>query len=161
MLVFRGVISRVKHFCSFLCVISKRRRDLRWKDFLKTTPWFPFFIHTKANFRVRSAKAKGKSSSICIHTNAKIRSSKNHLTTSCLKSRMLSSTKFSHLHGFWQPKNLRSCCWLSVKKKWSSLKLTASFPLKIGHPFLVGGFNPSEKYATVKLDHFPKISGWK
>ena len=24
-------------------------------------------------------------------------------------------------------------------------------------PKLVGGFNPSEKYATIKLDHFPKV----
>ena len=36
------------------------------------------------------------------------------------------------------------------------------FPKKNIRDFLVGGWtNPSEEYATVKLDHFPQFSGWK
>ena len=95
---FQGCDFRVKHFCSFLCVVSKRRRGLRWTNFLKTKV-IPISIHTKANHRVRN-KAKGKSSSICIHTQNKNLGHQKNLTTSCLKSRMLSSTKFSHLHVF-------------------------------------------------------------
>ena len=59
---------------------------------------------------------------------------------------------------FWQISytHLDTCTHLSLVYSLSVKHATKTTPLKIN---LAGGFNPFEKYALVKLDHFPRDRG--